>query len=117
TEKRTPAMFVYDRVPNFAPRCMCPRSNPRGRFAVGGIGCPARRIGAHNLSFHFADDAFCFVVTTMNHQPAWTLRNPAAKENHDQTQRRTDSKRQPPSKPDWNPTRIEQHKRGGCAQC
>src|SRR5438094_6770847 len=52
----------------------------------------------------------------MNHQPTWTLRNPAPKENHNKTQRRTNSKSESPSKPNRDAARIEQHKRGGRPQ-
>src|SRR5437588_12275034 len=108
-------MFVYDRVPYLVRRCVYACSNTRGRRAVAGIDDPGR-IRAHNFSFHFADDAFCLVVPTMDHQPTWTLRNPAPKENHNKTQRRTTSKSESPSKPNRDAARIEQHKRGGRPQ-
>src|SRR5438876_3629862 len=103
TENRTPAMFVHDRVPNFVPRCMRARSNTREECG-GSIGVLEwwsngfwRRCITPMLlysitplrsdpSFHFADDPLCFVVAPMNHQPSRTLRNPASKENHNETE-------------------------------
>src|SRR5207247_3083969 len=54
-EKRTAAMFVHDRLPNFSPRRMRARSNPGGRFVVAGIGDPGR-ICSHNLPLHVGHD-------------------------------------------------------------
>src|SRR5438132_3227225 len=65
TEKRTAAMFVHDRVPNFPPGRMRARSNPRRPYvAVAGIGDPGR---AYDLSFHVGHDFFRLVIASMNH--------------------------------------------------
>src|SRR5436305_8240562 len=56
-EKRTAAMFVYNRVPNFPPRRVRARSNPRRHFLVAGISDPGR-ICSQDLSFHFSNDFF-----------------------------------------------------------
>jgi hypothetical protein len=36
-----------------------------------------------NLSFHVRNDLFRLLIPAVNHQPARTFRNPAAKENND----------------------------------
>src|SRR5437667_12698018 len=51
TEKRTAAMFVHNRVPNFTPLPMRARTNARGpSSSVAGIGYPGR-ICSHSFSF------------------------------------------------------------------
>src|SRR4029453_13194344 len=108
-------MFVHDRVPNFVPWRMCPRSNFRGKQITVAAVCDRRTFLPHNLSFHFADNLFRFTIPAMDHQPPWTLRDPATKENHSKTERRADSKSETPSQPDRYPAGIEKHKGGGRA--
>src|SRR5947199_1687766 len=100
-EKRTAAMFVHNRVPNFPPRRVRARSNPRRHFLVAGIGDPGR-ICSQDLSFHFSNDFLRLDIPTVNHQPTWAIWNPAAKENHDKPQGRADCKRESPAKPEPN---------------
>src|SRR4029453_4490692 len=111
-------MLVHDRVPNLVPRCMCPCSNPRGKqiTVVPTSRDDRRAFRSKNLSFHCADNLFGFIIPTIDHQPPRTLGNPAAKENHNETERRANSKSETPSQPNWDPTRIEQHKRRGPAE-
>src|SRR5438046_10496397 len=61
TEKRTAAMFVHDRLPNFPPRRVRARSNPRRHFLVSGIG-DLGCIGYQYLWCHFSNDFFCFHI-------------------------------------------------------
>src|SRR4026209_2633003 len=49
TEKRTATMFVRDRVPNFVPRRMCPRSDPRGKQITVAAVCDRRTLWNANL--------------------------------------------------------------------
>src|SRR6266404_3164702 len=105
-------MFVHDRVPNFPPPRVRAGANPRGRqIVVAGTGGPGHT-RPDDVSFHVGHDFFRFTIASVNHQPTRTLRNPAAKENHDEPQRRADSKGAPPSEPNWNSPRIEEKK--GC---
>src|SRR5437667_3174311 len=113
-EKRTAEMFVHNRLPNFPPRRVRARSNPRRHFLVAGIGDPGR-ICSQDLSFHFSKDFFRLDIPPVNHQPTWAFGHPAPKENHDKPQRRSDSKRATPTQPDWNSSRIEEHKCRSCA--
>src|SRR3984893_13440115 len=88
TKERTMSMFVCDRVPNFSPRRVRSRMNPRWRQII------ARRNA--DLTLDSIDDRFRLVISAVNHQPARALRNPAAEEDHDQAKRRADSKGKPP---------------------
>src|SRR5882724_1060870 len=104
-------MFMHDRIPNFPPRRVRARSNPRERSVV----VPTSRddpgrLRSHDLLFHLSNDSLSFIVPPVNHQPARTFRNPTTKENHDEPQRRADSKRTSPPEPRWDVTRIEQNK-------
>src|SRR5215510_5868834 len=112
-------MFVHDRIPNFMPGRVCPRSNARGEQVTAAVAAVADRGRTRNanFSFHIANYLFRFRIATMNHQPTRTFWNPAAKENHNETKRRADSKSETPTQPDWYPTRIEQHQRSGCTKC
>src|SRR5882724_8762265 len=107
TENRTPAMFVDDCIPNFMPGCMCAGSNAREEQVSVAAVCDRRTFRNTNLSFHVADNLLRLLIAAMNHQPTRTLRNPTAKENHNETERRTDSKGTSPSQPDRYPARIE----------
>ena len=113
-EKRTAAMFVHNRVPNFPPRRVRARSNPRRHFLVAGIGDPGR-ICSQDLSFHFSNDFFRLDIPPVNHQPTWAFGNPAAKENHDKPQGRADCKRAAPAQPDRNVAGVEQNECRSCA--
>src|SRR4029453_2564982 len=112
-------MFVYDRVPNLMPRRMCACSNARREELAAAVAAVVDRgrVGQPDPRFPFGDDPLRLFIATMNHQPTRTLRNPTAKENHNKTERSADSKSETPSQPGWYPTRIEQNKRGGCAEC
>src|SRR4029450_4074894 len=109
-------MLMHNRIPNLMPRWMCACSNARWKQVTVAAVCDRRPLCNANLLLYVGNNLFRFQIAPMNHQPARTLRNPAAKENHNQTQRRTDSKSESPPKPDWNPVRIEQHKCSGCTQ-
>src|SRR6059036_1255520 len=93
TQKRTAAMFVHDRIPNFPPRRMRPRADTRGPSStVAGIDDPGR-ICSHYFSFYLTNDPFRFVIAAVNHQPTRTFWNPAAEENHNEPEHRADAKR------------------------
>src|SRR5438128_7266135 len=107
-------MFVHNRIPNFAPRCMRARSDACRRRIVSRQHLRARR----HLVFDLSDNLLRLDISPVDHQPTRTFRNPSTKENHYETQRRADSKRAAPSQPDWQPPRIKQHKsRPGTKRC
>src|SRR4029077_1085141 len=116
TQNRAASMLMYDGVPNFMPRRMRACSNPGEPRAIVAAVADRGSLRSKNLSLDVINDLFRFIVAPMNHQPTRTLRNPASKENHNETERRADSKSETPSKPDWYSTRIEQNKRGGCTE-
>src|SRR6266487_3243344 len=93
-------MFVDDRIPNFVPWRVRARSNARGRrIAVARIGDPGC-IRSHDRSFDLTNDSFRLLISSVNHEPARTFRNPSAKENYDQTKHRADPKCAAPTQPD-----------------
>ena len=60
-------MFVHNRVPNFPPRRMRARANPRERcLAVAGIDDPGR-VCSHDFSFHVRNDFFRLMIPPVNH--------------------------------------------------
>src|SRR4029453_1969227 len=108
TKKRTPPMFVQDRMPDFRPGRMRARSNPSWQHCSRGRR-PLPSARACDFSFDFANNLFRLGIPSVNHQPARTFWNPSAKENHNETQRGANPERAAPSEPDWQPARIKQH--------
>src|SRR6266516_2846296 len=110
-------MFVHNRIPNFPPQGMRARTNPRGLRSV--VVPTSRddpgRLCSHDFLFHLSNDSLSFIVPPVNHQPARAFRNPATKENYDESQRLADSECAPPPQPNWNSLRIEEHECCGCA--
>src|SRR5262245_18394891 len=104
-------MFMHNRVPDFAPGRMSASANARGECFTVAAGADGGYAHALNLLLHVRNNLFRLMIPPVNHQPARTLRNPAAKENHHLSQRCADSECQAPSEPDWNVARIEQHER------
>src|SRR5437870_12617643 len=112
-------MFMHDRIPTFPPRRMRARSNPgeRGFVVVPTSPDDPGRLCSHDLLFHLSNDSLSFIVPPVNHQPSRAFRNPATKENYDESQRRADSECAPPPQPNWNSLRIEQNKCRSSAEC
>src|SRR6267142_2364979 len=105
-------MFVHNRVPDFAPGRM--RTSANQNWSSGVLEYSITPLRGY-LSLYVANNSLGFIVPPVNHQPARTLRNPATKENDNESQCCADSKCESPSKPDRNVARIEQQERGGGA--
>src|SRR6516225_2430315 len=99
------------------------RSRPRflAMVYVCACGCASAALSPFHRFLAIIDqaldvchDLLCFLIAAVNHQPTRTLRNPTAKENDDEPERRADSKRAAPPEPDWNIARIKKHK---CCRC
>src|SRR5213080_3049139 len=108
-------MFVHDRIPNFPPRRVRARANARWEHLTVAAVSDRRSTRTANLSFYLGNDFFRFIIAAMNHQPAWTLRNPAPEENHDEPQGGADSKCESPPEPRREIMGIEQNERCRCA--
>src|SRR4051812_4804819 len=101
-------MFMRDRVPDLAPRCVSARSDTCRRTFVW----KQRMCG--NGSLNFIENLFRLVRPAMNKKPARAFRNPTPKENDDESERGADTESEPPPEPDRETIRIEEkHCRSG----
>src|SRR6266496_4486421 len=110
-------MFVDDGIPDFRPGRVRSRSNPRWRSIAVAAGGDRGASCACNLSLDFANNFLRLGISSVDHKPARAFWNPAAKENHNETQPGANRERAAPSQPDWQSARIKQYKRRGRAEC